>query len=110
TIADEDTVRAIAELSSPRQISVHVKVDTGMGRMGCMPEKLHELIRTVRVTRCLHFTGLYSHFATADLRQRDLALKQLSTFNHLLTAIRVNLPPGVIRHIANSAATITLPD
>jgi len=110
TITGEDPIRVIAETALPKQITVHVKLDTGMGRMGAMPEKIHELIRSVRVSRHLHLTGFYSHFATADLKQRELARKQLSLFNHSLTAIRVNLPPGVIRHIANSAATIAMPD
>lgn len=110
TIVDEDMVRLLREAEPRKPITVHVKLDTGMGRMGCMPDKIGELIRTVRVTRCLHFTGFYSHFATADMKQREMARKQLSLFNHILTAIRVNLPPGVIKHMANSAATIMMGD
>ncbi len=110
TLIDADTVRILKEARPRKQISVHVKLDTGMGRMGCLPDGVAELLRSARVSSCLHFTGLYSHFATADMRQREMARKQLSLFNHVLTAIRVHLPPGVIRHIANSAATITMPD
>lgn len=110
TIVNEDSVRLLREANPPKPIAVHVKIDTGMGRMGCMPEQASELLRSVRVARCLHFTGFYSHFATADLKQRELVKKQLSLFNHMLTSVRVHLPPGVIRHLANSAATITMAD
>ncbi len=110
TITDEDAIRLLRESNPSKPIPVHVKLDTGMGRMGCMPDTIGELVRSVRVARCLQFTGFYSHFATADLKQRELVKKQLSLFNHVLTSIRVNLPPGVIRHLANSAATITMAD
>ncbi|MBX3395082.1 MAG: alanine racemase [Phycisphaerae bacterium] len=110
TVVDEETVRHLREHNPPTGVRVHVKVDTGMGRMGVMPDRVGELVRSIRVARCLQFVGIYSHFATADMKQRELARKQLSLFNHVLTAIRVNLPPGVIKHISNSAATIAMPD
>ncbi|MFQ5412213.1 MAG: alanine racemase [Phycisphaerae bacterium] len=108
TIVDLDTPRLIAAAEPRRRIRVHVKLDSGMGRMGEMPERIVELVRSVRRAACLELTGFYSHFATADFADRDLVGRQLATFNRVLESVRKDLPPGVIRHLANSAATISL--
>lgn len=109
TIVDLDTVRLLARQSFPTPIDVHVKVDTGMGRMGVLPDGLAELMNAVQENNQLRFCGLYSHFATADFEIRDLALAQLRTFDQVLANQQEITTPGSIRHIANSSATITLP-
>lgn len=112
TIADEATVRVVEEWCGTAAIDVHIKVDTGMGRMGVMPEGLLPLIQRVRACPLLRLTGIYSHFATADFdpSQRDLVQHQQAAFAAALSRAGDFLPPGVIRHLSNSAATITLPE
>ncbi|MFQ5411313.1 MAG: alanine racemase [Phycisphaerae bacterium] len=110
TIVDPEIPRLIATSEPRRRIRTHIKLDSGMGRMGEMPEQIAELVRTVQYTASLELTGFYSHFATADFEDRDLVARQLATFNRVLEAINKDLPQGVIRHLANSAATITLPE
>lgn len=91
-------------------LSVHVKFDTGMGRQGVRPEELPDLLATVRRLPGLRLAGLYSHFATADLEQRELAHRQLATFRCLLDQLADQLPANVVRHLANTAATLTWPE
>jgi len=110
TIGDRDSVAALAKIDIDAPIDVHVKVDTGMGRMGCLPEDLPALLTAVRAARSLRLTGIYSHFATADLANDELTRRQLATFNSLLEKVANLLPNGVIRHMANSAAAISLPE
>lgn len=110
TIADEVTVRHIVEAEPSQVIAAHIKVDSGMGRMGVMPEGLAELIRLLHGTRCLRPVGFYSHFATADFEDRDLVGRQLTTFKQAAASIAADLPADALRHMANSAATITLPE
>ena len=110
TIVDPDTLQLIITNKPRKRIPIHVKLDSGMGRMGEMPEQIAELIQCVQSTPSLELTGFYSHFATADFEDRDLITQQLETFNRVLEAIGKHLPPGIIRHLANSAATITLPE
>jgi alanine racemase len=110
TIADPETLTTLEKIDLESCVDVHVKVDTGMGRMGCMPDEVADLLRAIQATPSLRLTGIYSHFASADLQNNDLARKQLQTFNEVLAAVAGLLPPGVIRHMANSAATICLPE
>lgn len=109
TVADESTVRHVVEVEPEKIVEAHVKVDSGMGRMGVMPQGLAELVALLRETRCLRAVGFYSHFATADFEDRDLVGRQLRTFKQAADSISTDLPSNALRHMANSAATITLP-
>ncbi|HKQ49959.1 MAG TPA: alanine racemase [Phycisphaerae bacterium] len=110
TITDETTVGLLLAAEPTAPIDVHLKIDTGMGRMGVAPERALELIQAIRSVKALRLTGIYSHFATADLHELDLAGHQLATFRRTLTALSDFLPRGVTRHLANSAATISMPE
>ena len=110
TIADLETVRAIARMNLQEPIDAHVKVDTGMGRMGVLPEQASQLVDAIRACGSLRLTGVYSHFATADFELHELARQQVATFRSVLTDLGQRLLPGTVRHMANSAATLMLPE
>ena len=79
----------------PDDVEVHLKLDTGMGRWG-----LGELPAATR-----RVAGVMTHLATADT-DRDFARSQIERFRVATQA----LPPGVLRHVANSAAALRLPE
>ena len=110
TVADGPGVALLSQNRESRPVDVHLKIDTGMGRMGAVPADAAALIKQVRDAPKLRLTGIYSHFATADFELPDLARQQLIQFQSLLAELRDLLPHGVVRHIANSAATITMPE
>ncbi len=110
TVADEETVSVLAKSNLPSPVDVHLKIDTGMGRMGVVPNGAAPVVQSIRAVHSLRLAGVYSHFATADFKEFDLARRQLATFQQSLSQLGDILPRGVIRHMANSAATITLPD
>jgi alanine racemase len=110
TVADHRTIETLATVDLPAAIDVHLKVDTGMGRLGCLPEDVIELVQTIRDVPSLRLTGIYSHFATADEPDLDLARRQIAMFREVLSKAEHCLPPGLIRHFANSAATIAIPE
>jgi alanine racemase len=88
-------------VSSPRLpdgLAVHVKVDTGMGRFGMSAEEAAQ-IDPGRVA------GVMSHLATADEDDAAFARAQLDAF-----AVVAERFPGATRHIANSAATLSIPE
>lgn len=89
---------------------VHLKTDTGLGRQGAMPDDLPELVAQIVRAPSLRLTGIYSHFANADLADRAMTQKQLDEFHRQLTQLSDFLPAGVTRHLANSAAALTLPE
>jgi alanine racemase len=87
-------------------VAVHLKVDTGMGRMGIQPQEVQAFL-----DRCLDFPalwvrGLMSHFPRADEEDKSYSLAQLERFRAVVTATRQS---GIaVRHIANSAAIFAL--
>jgi alanine racemase len=91
-------------------LRVHVKVDTGMGRLGIKPEEALPLVERLSRQPGFLVEGLCTHFSKADETDRSFTLKQLSKFNPLVAELeKRNLRPPVI-HAANSAAAIQYPE
>ena len=91
------------------QLKVHLKIDTGMGRLGFMPADADQWISELKKLRSLELEGVFSHFSHAESVEGDYTKKQLETFHRVLARLRTeNLIPELV-HFANSAATITLP-
>jgi alanine racemase len=91
-----------------RRVSVHVKVDTGMGRVGIRPEDTPGFLERLRALPALHVKGLMSHFPRADEADKTFSLEQIARFRAVIEATRGH---GIeVRHMANSAAILDLPD
>jgi alanine racemase len=90
-------------------LGVHVKLDTGMGRLGTRdPEEAQRVAELVlRSEPLLALAGAMTHFATAD-EDPEFEAVQLERFGPFVTALR-RLRPGLVAHAANSAATLTVP-
>lgn len=86
---------------------IHVKLDTGMGRLGATDREVAvELARTASRSPGIKLVGAMTHLATADEpEQRDFTDLQLSRFREFEQAVRA-IEPAVIAHAANSAATL----
>lgn len=93
-----------------RPVQVHVKVDTGMGRYGLLPEEVVDFVRSLRHIPRVVVDGIFTHFATADAADQTHARRQLAVFRDVLAALDragLHIP---FRHACNSAATLTLPE
>lgn len=103
-------VTAVGEVA--RQVGaeaeVHVKIDTGMGRSGALPEAAPDLIDQARREEGVRLAGLYTHFATADESDKTATREQLRRFLEAVEA--AGGPSGLMLHAANSAAAIDLPE
>jgi alanine racemase len=103
----EPFAAALATRADPdRPLRVHVKYDTGMGRLGTAD--LHELravVSAVDAAPELELAGLMTHFATADARGDDHFSVQLERFDPVARELKSSHPEIVV-HAANSAATI----
>ncbi len=87
-------------------VPVHVKIDTGMGRIGIAPEAALALIVELKRLEGISVEGLMTHFADADLRDKDFAAKQIDRFEALMKGLagqEIQIP---LRHAANSAALL----
>ncbi len=88
------------------KISVHVKIDTGMGRIGVAPEDASDFIAALRTLADLDVEGLMTHFADADLRDKQFASIQMDRFELLLKGLEARGISIPVRHAANSAAVL----
>lgn len=88
---------------------VHVKVNTGMTRVGCELHEAPGLARYVLDSLAIRLVGVSTHLACAEEPLAEDAEAQLARFAELDATLRLN-PARVLRHAANSAATMYLPD
>lgn len=89
---------------------VHVKVDSGMGRYGLLPEEALPFLDQVVALPGLELEGLYTHFAVADEADKTYTRQQFAVFMDVLQAVQAAGHTIRIRHAANSAATLDLPE
>ncbi|MCM1106577.1 MAG: alanine racemase [Blautia sp.] len=89
---------------------IHVKVDTGMGRIGfAANEKSAGEIARIASLSNIHIEGIFTHFARADEEDKESALTQLSLFRHMLSLLKERGVYIPIRHCSNSAGIVELP-
>ena len=89
---------------------VHLKIDTGMERIGIHYYSAHLLQAAALKCRHVAVEGIFSHFANADSRDLAHARLQLERFNEVLRFYERRSLPMPMRHIANSAAVLQLPE
>jgi alanine racemase len=101
-----DIARAAATLSRDRPVYVHVKLDTGMGRLGTrVRDEAKATAAAVLDSPGLQLAGAMTHFATADHDDSAFVEAQLDRFGPFAAALRERAP-GLIVHAANSAGTL----
>ena len=110
TVASAAGVRALASAAGAER-TVHLKVDTGMHRMGALPEELEAVVEALREAGSgLHVEGVWTHLAVADAPDDPFTAEQLRRFDQALTALRgLGMSTGVV-HAANSAGLLAHPD
>lgn len=120
-LLENDLIPVIYNLSIARRVSeesnkkgkitnIHIKIDTGMGRLGIIAEDSIDKIREIAELKGLRLEGLMTHFADADLSDKEYAIFQLKRFSNVikdLKKIGISFP---LRHASNSAAILTFPD
>ena len=92
-----------------KQTKVHIKIDTGMGRIGVQCDEAIQLIRNAAQLPGIAVEGISTHFAVADTDE-DFTNLQLERFNSVISCLNdagIHIP---LRHAANSAAIMGLPD
>lgn len=112
TIFSLDMAKAISDMavSMNKVARVHIKIDTGMMRVGIRPEETGEFVKAVMDMPNIKIQGIFSHFAMADTRDKTEARAQLERFRE---AVRLAERAGAdipIKHIANSAAILDMPE
>jgi alanine racemase len=111
TIFKPEHVEAIAGAASSvgKPAVVHVKVDTGMSRLGAPPEVAYEIVQRLSQAKGVQVEGIFTHFARADEPQAPTTEKQEQLFLDLLGELDTAGKRPPIVHAANSAAAISRP-
>jgi alanine racemase len=96
------------EIGKP--VAAHLKIDTGMGRLGVFPEEAVGLAQYAVEGGWVHLDGLFSHFAMADIYGNDLTHVQIERFKTALNSLNeAGIQPRWV-HLSNSAGALTVPD
>lgn len=93
-----------------RPVCLHLKVDTGMGRVGLPPRQVRAAVEQISRLPFVRLTGLMTHFADAEAEEPDFAREQLRRFAEAVDELRAAGLPIPLRHAANSAALLFLPE
>jgi alanine racemase len=99
---------ARAAQKAGKRVAVHLKVDTGMGRIGIRPEEVPAFLERCRAFPALRVRGLMSHFPRAEEADKTYSREQIERFRCVTEATRACRIE--VRHMANSAAILDLPD
>lgn len=91
-----------------KKVSVHIKVDTGMNRLGVSPESLPELLNQISDLPNLKLDGISTHFSSADEEDLSISQAQLDKFQFALNILQNDKIPIV--HSANTSALFKLPE
>ncbi|MDI6795636.1 MAG: alanine racemase [Desulfatibacillaceae bacterium] len=110
TACCEQDLKWMEAASGGRQVKVHVKAETGMGRTGLLPDDAPAFFSRLMETPCLFFAGLYSHFATADEADKSFAKEQIVSFRATAQSLSSAKKQPAMLHMANSAALLDLPE
>lgn len=98
---------AAAAAKGGQRVAVHLKVDTGMGRIGVRPEDTTAYLDRCRASPCIRVAGLMSHLARADEADKAFSQEQIRRFREVVEATRGY---GIEHyHLANSAGIFDLP-
>ncbi|NLN78920.1 MAG: alanine racemase [Armatimonadetes bacterium] len=112
TVCDIGFARALSHAaeSHTKKAAVHIKVDTGMGRIGVRPEDALGFARMLRLLPDLHIDGIFTHFPCSDEPDRSFSLLQIAAFTKALSALRSNSINIPTIHMANSAGVLAFPE
>jgi alanine racemase (EC 5.1.1.1) len=106
TVSSADVAAAVLRRASPTApLRVHVKVDTGMGRLGLPPDDVPAILARLSDAPGVRLAGLWTHFATADASGSAFAQTQLDRFRAVVEAVDVDVEHV---HAANTGALLTV--
>ncbi|MCD5390933.1 alanine racemase [candidate division NPL-UPA2 bacterium] len=112
TVCTEEFAGALSKKAEQekRKTRVHINVDTGMGRIGVYFEEAAEFTRKVAELKYLDIEGIYTHFPSAEEKDKTFSLLQIQHFKETIAQLErqgINIP---LKHMANSAAILNLPE
>lgn len=113
TLCQKEVTRALSKAAQDKgkTLKVHIKVDTGMNRLGLPadPTTVYEFVRFVEDLPNLEIEGIFTHFALADRPENNFTAEQFGRFKAVLDRLEQEEVKIPLKHAANSAAIIAFP-
>jgi alanine racemase len=106
----ESIERAAAALGISRRVRLHLKVDTGMSRLGVSLADLPALAARIAASPSIDLQGVFSHLSESEILDSPVAAAQRADFERALAIIAAAGLHPRYRHLANTAATVARPD
>ncbi len=98
------SLESLKELSDlKKNISIHLKIDTGMNRQGILPSELNEALSFISSNSQISLLGVATHFADADNEDKKYSLEQISIWNKCVEIVKGKFPEIKYIHISNTA-------
>jgi alanine racemase len=112
TLCSLEVAEALNQIASNKgtTVNVHLKIDTGMGRVGVQPQEALAFVPRMERFKNLNLKGIFSHFSCADEVDKTSARKQVEVFDGVVREIEASGIRIPKRHMANSAAILDLPE
>lgn len=112
SVSSERMLRLVTEAAraTEHRARIHVKVDSGMGRGGVLPEQIEHLGRAIAEDEHVHVVAAWTHLASADDPADPFTDLQVEAFDRACGILADQIGPIPLQHIANSAAAISRPD
>jgi alanine racemase len=109
TIFADEHLKVISA-AKDKKIKAHIKIDTGMSRLGIRFNEAYEFINRAAQIKNLSINGIYTHFATSDEKDKTFAIEQLRRFKDIIDALKRSGINYGLAHCANSGAILDMPD
>ncbi len=111
TVADLEMTEklSVSAIQMNKISKIHLKVDTGMGRIGIFPSEVLAFIKRVKLLKNVEIEGIFTHFSVAEEKDKSYTEDQFRKFKEVLLALEregINIP---VKHVSNSAALFDLP-
>ncbi|MCU1246778.1 MAG: hypothetical protein JWN02_2688, partial [Acidobacteria bacterium] len=105
-VVGPEELAEVCKVAKERDLGIHLKLDSGLGRMGVVESEVPRVIELVRSAPRLRIDALYTHLANAEDAKSDLTERQLINFERMVSALREAGIDAPLHHTANTAATL----
>jgi len=111
TVCEFEMIEKLSELAVQmnKMAKIHLKVDTGMGRIGIFPDDVLRFIKRIKTLKKVEIEGIFTHFSVADEKDKFYTEEQFKKFIEILTILEKEGIKIPIKHVGNSATLLDLP-
>lgn len=111
TVCEFEMIEKLSELAVQmnKMAKIHLKVDTGMGRIGIFPDDVLRFIKRIKALKKVEIEGIFTHFSVADEKDKFYTEEQFRKFIEILTILEKEGIKIPIKHVGNSATLLDLP-